>query len=247
MPRSGSTALAEKLALENNLINNKEFFNIKVRGFNPYMGTYVIKGDLTYVGNFKKVDTLDLKPNLPTDYKERIQILKNSPLDINEYVVKILPHHVSWVSHDLIDLFKDTQTYILDRKNTLRQFLSWYFANSTKRFHNRSEEYSGSGVRTHSELTEAYNDSFADGVTIDFPWFERYIGLFQRYMYGTLVIRNHFKKVKIIKYEDINYQEELVNKKITIDYRNWVDNIDEVKKFTDEISKYKEKIIFNEN
>ena len=247
MPRSGSSAFAEKLALDNNLINNKEFFNTKVRGFNPYLGTYVIKGDLSYVGNFRKVDTKDLIPNLPADYEERIQILKDSPLEIDEYVIKILPHHVSWVSSNLINLFKDTQTYILDRKDTLRQFLSWYFANKTKRFHNRSKEYSGEGFRTHSELTEAYNDSFPDGVTIDFPWFERYVGLFQRYMYGTLVIRNYFKRVKIIKYEDINYQKELGNKKITIDYTNWVNNIDEVKKFTDEISSYKEKIIFNEN
>ena len=54
-------------------------------------------------------------------------------------------------------------------------------------------------------------------------------------------------KRQVIKYEDISYQKELGNKKITIDYTNWVNNIEEVKKFTDEISSYKKKIIFNEN
>ena len=112
MPRSGSTAFAEKLSLDNDLINNKEFFNRNVRGFNPYLGTYVIKGDLNYVGNFRKVDTQDLIPNLPADNEKRIQILKNSPLNIEEYVVKILPHHVSWISYNLINLFKDVETYI---------------------------------------------------------------------------------------------------------------------------------------
>tara|TARA_B100000161_G_scaffold239378_1_gene190812 strand:+ start:232 stop:990 length:759 start_codon:yes stop_codon:yes gene_type:complete len=247
MPRSGSTAFAEKLAIDNDLINNKEFFNRNVRGFNPYLGTYVIKGDLNYVGNFRKVDTQDLIPNLPANNEKRIQILKNSPLNIEEYVVKILPHHVSWISYNLINLFKDVETYILDRKDTLRQFLSWYFANKTKRFHNRSEEHSGEGFRTYAELTEAYNDSFPNGVKIELIWFERWVQLFQKYVYGTFVIRKHFSNVKVIKYEDISYQKELGNKKITIDYTNWVNNIEEVKKFTDEISSYKKKIIFNEN
>ena len=112
MPRSGSTAFAEKLAIDNDLINNKEFFNRNVRGFNPYLGTYVIRGDLNYVGNFRKVDTQYLIPNLPADNEKRIQILKNSPLNIEEYVVKILPHHVSWISYNLINLFKDVETYI---------------------------------------------------------------------------------------------------------------------------------------
>lgn len=247
MPRSGSTALAEKLSLDNNLINNKEFFNTKVRGFNPYIGTYVIKGDIPSIGNFRKVDSENLKPNLPSDLNKRIQILKNSPLDIDEYVVKILPHHVTWVSDDLINLFKETKTYILDREDTLRQFLSWFFANETRRFHNRSKENSGNGFLTHAELSKAYNNSFPNGVTIDSIWFERFVELFQKYIYGTLVIKNYFKNVETIKYEDIQYQDELGNKKITIDYTNWVNNIDQVKKFTNEINLYKNKIVFNGN
>ena len=86
-----------------------------------------------------------------------------------------------------------------------------------------------------------------DRVKIELIWFERWVQLFQKYVYGTFVIRKHFSNVKVIKYEDISYQKELHNKKITIDYTNWVNNIEEVKKFTDEISSYKKKIIFNEN
>ena len=103
MPRSGSTAFAEKMAVDNDLINNKEFFNRNVRGFNPHLGTYVIKGDLYSIGNFTKVDCENLKPNLPCNMNDRIEILKNGPLNIDDYVVKILPHHVSWVSEDLIN------------------------------------------------------------------------------------------------------------------------------------------------
>ncbi len=256
MPRSGSTAFAEKMAVDNDLINNKEFFNRNVRGFNPHLGTYVIKGDLYSIGNFTKVDCENLKPNLPCNMNDRIEILKNGPLNIDDYVVKILPHHVSWVSEDLINLFKDTKTYILYRNDTLRQFLSWYFADATKQYHGYYVATTGSyknkknleeRFSTHSELlNKAYDDCFPDGVDIDSSWFERWVGLFQKYMYGTLVIRKHFSNVKVIKYEDIEYQKTLSNEKITIDYSKWVNNINVVKKFTDKINDYN-KMLFDED
>ena len=243
MPRSGSSAFAEKLALENELVNNKEFFNVKVSGFHPYLGTYMIEGlnKINITGETIKIDSIDLSNKLPKDYKERIKILKNSPLDIDEYVVKILPHHVSWISKELIDLFKNTHTYILNRRDTLRQFLSWYFANTTKRFHNRVSF--GEGFRSHRALTEAYNNQFPDGVIITEEWFERFSGLFQKYIYGSLVIKNFFNKIEMINYEDIYYPDNLGNKKIDIDYNDWVNNLDEVKAFTNQINTYKEKII----
>lgn len=241
MPRSGSTAFAEKLAVDNDLINNKEFFNKNVRGFNPYLGTYVIKGDIYSIGNFTKVDCENVKPNLPCNMSDRIHILKNSPLNIDDYVVKILPHHVSWVSEDLINLFKDTESYILYRNDSLRQFLSWYFADATKQYHSHYVATTG-----RYNLEEAYDDCFTNGVDIASLWFERWIGLFQKYIYGTLVIRKHFSNVKVIKYEDIQYQKTLSNEKITIDYSNWVNNINEVKKFTDKINDYN-KMLFDED
>ena len=90
MPRSGSTAFAEKMAVDNDLINNKEFFNRNVRGFNPYLGTYVIKGDLYSIGNFTKVDCENLKPNLPCNMNDRIEILKNEYASDTEIIQKTI-------------------------------------------------------------------------------------------------------------------------------------------------------------
>ena len=47
----------------------------------------------------------------------------------------------------------------------------------------------------------------------------------------------------MINYEDIYYPDNLGNKKIDIDYNDWVNNLDEVKAFTNQINRYKEKII----
>ena len=243
LPRSGSTAFCEKLAIENDIVNNKEYFNIKVRGFNPYMGTYTI-GSLNKIkvsGKEVELKEANLKNNLPQNFLERIEILKNSPMDIDQYVVKILPHHVNWTSKELIDLFKNTKTYILNRRDSLRQFLSWYFANSTKSFHNRDSF--GKGWRSHSALTNAYNEKFPDKINISQEWFDRFVGLFQRYLYGSLVIKDLFSDYEIVNYEDIHFPELLDNKKITIDYRDWVRNLDEVETFADQINRYKEKII----
>jgi hypothetical protein len=58
-----------------------------------------------------------------------------------------------------------------------------------------------------------------------------------------LVIKDLFVDYEIINYEDVHYPEVLDNKRITIDYRDWVKNLDEVEVFANQISRYKEKII----
>ena len=57
------------------------------------------------------------------------------------------------------------------------------------------------------------------------------------------MIKNFFNKIEMINYEDIYYPDNLGNKKIDIDYNDWVNNLDEVKAFTNQINRYKEKII----
>jgi len=251
MPRSGSTALAEKLSLENNLINCKEYFNRKLRGFHPEIGTWVIRGDLEYINNFQKVESHDIDPKyiLPTEVKEKINILKNLP-NIDDYLIKVLPHHVSLISDDFInfiDLFKNTHTFILDRKDTFRQFLSHFFAMLTNTYHSRDISAEGNGILTLSNLTKAYNNKFPNGVEVTQKDLDNFLNLYNQYLYGSLIIQKKFKNVEIMTYENIHYQKSLHNKKIELDYTNWITNVDEVKNFTNKLERYKEKVIYNEN
>ena len=216
MPRSGSSVFQHQLERDYNLINIKEFFSFNVR-WSWYPGFGIFRHDHGIC-------------NLPNNFNKRLSILKNDPqIEIEDIVIKILSHQIEWPD-DFIKTFKNEKIFILNRKDTYRQFLSWYVSNATKIYHQTPTEF-------YKPLD--MNAEFPEKILVDKHEFTNFMNLFKQYVQGVSMFKTFFTDVTTVHYEDLEFDKDGDYKKFEVDYSKWFINTKEIKDFTHEVDQYK--------
>ena len=219
LPRSGSSAFQNQLEKNHDLINIREFFN-----WNATWKWYPGVGIKKYPG------FLDGSCNLPNNFDERLAILKTDPLiKLEDIVVKLLTHHLSWTDN-FIKTFRDQKIYILNRKDTYRQFLSWIVSFETKIYHqNIYENYKSLDMEKE----------FPEKILVPHEKFTIFYKYFKWYVQGVNMFKIFFNNVTIVHYEDLEFDENIEYKKFNVDYEKWFINTKEIREFTNEVDQYK--------
>tara|TARA_Y100000114_G_C11741826_1_gene319389 strand:+ start:70 stop:741 length:672 start_codon:yes stop_codon:yes gene_type:complete len=211
LPRTGSTAYQEMIEIQHDLLNAKEFFS-KTTSVSWYTG----------FGPYRNSENVS---NLPSSFDERLRIIQQDSIGVNELVIKIQPGSVNW-SRDFIDTFKNESWIILERRDMFSQLASNIVAKRTGIFHKTKKTTRNSAPRLDvpQKLTITKKD---------FYWF-KYI--FLMYLNELKIIQDHIKNTKVIFYEDINYIEGLSFEKNNINYRDLVSNTKEVESFIEQLN-----------
>lgn len=217
LPRSGSSAFQHQLERDHHLLNIREYFNWNANWV-WYPGYGIHRHDR------------EANCNLPHDFDERLKILKTDPsIKIEDVVVKLLSHHLNWTD-GFIETFKDQKIFVLNRRNTYRQFLSWVVADTTKIYHQTTTEWN---------MPLDMEKEFSEKIFVKQEKMNTFLKYFKWYVQGVNMFKVFFNDVSIVHYEDLKFDEDGDYKKFNVDYEEWFINTKEIKEFTDEVDQYK--------